>query len=1164
MSGDVQPRKRKDKKRKHALDRKPEGDISRQSSFQDEDESSHGVHITKMGTDDVHLHVHHDHGTGGHWCAKVLFFSLLAILLGIISLIILENRGLSDLDTPLSESRFSNYFDGWVEEHREEHGHDAVEASIQEHDEHDEPFEEEEDDEEADEEEDEEEEDEHEHDIEGDDDENEKDTKEDSEENITEEPSTETDKDDEDEDKGEENVTEEVSKEQTVEDEDDDNDINEDTAENDEEPETKETREDNDNNVSNADEEDEEDEQDENTAEAEDAEESNEPITVSQENSQQTNEDDDDNENDEGESKDKDNEDEDEDEDSKNNEEPFDEEDDDGTFESLENVVDNDAEEMALLKEKARLQAEEAEKNAPPSAEDNEEGGAASSWASSLAVKIGVGVALALVARLVLIRKNPNSIVEMFKILYAFYIVRNSDEPLPEVVMKRRLTIATAEDNFPDDEEVPLLPEDEQYSEEEIEIEEEIEYVDDDDDQDPVYIKDRINADKSTYVPETFEDLNAQYRPKDYKPIIITESTTTNKQTDNVYDKNDNKNFNKATVTTTSSLSTSTQASHQFSMPSTASPSVQTNLQNTTPKTTLSAQTEMIDIPFTAASSSVSAQKPPKTVVQSTPSPKPIKRVVTHDVETLDSDEDLDYDPDDIYDGEELSEEEEEDEVEIDEDILDEASDEISDVDDTELMNRLEAKYGRLPTKEYESDEDPDDPTWTQIKAKQPSDNTGGAQAYNIDDNDENEYYDDLFEKELRRANEEMMRENYNAALKLYDELSQAHPDKPKIFLVKAKALDQLSEKQRSNYLLKEALNAYKRYLAFDKILKNHTEYREAGNRCIERLRFLGLHMQTIAIHQYMIDRFPDEPEHKNQLVVSWLMMNRYTEAKIILKEILKRWPDDGFAQVHYGFILKQYYMDNENAALYLKKGIDSKAPGTQDGRFFYNLGDALQRLHRQPEALEIYKRGAELKLYPSTYQRSLYNYPSLLAQPFWTKEETTYASFFDILENNWQAIRDEGLNLLSADNLFLNEAENLREIGDWKQFEIYARGQRHDENCNKAPMTCEMIESFHAASKCKRGQVKFSVMLPNTHVWPHCGPTNCRLRAHLGLVIPDGTAIRVAEETRNWQEGKFIIFDDSFEHEVWHNGSSMRLVLIVDVWHPQLTELQRTYLSPI
>lgn len=49
-----------------------------------------------MGPEDVHFHVHKDHGTGGHWCAKILFFSLLAILLGLVGLIILENRGLTD------------------------------------------------------------------------------------------------------------------------------------------------------------------------------------------------------------------------------------------------------------------------------------------------------------------------------------------------------------------------------------------------------------------------------------------------------------------------------------------------------------------------------------------------------------------------------------------------------------------------------------------------------------------------------------------------------------------------------------------------------------------------------------------------------------------------------------------------------------------------------------------------------------------------------------------------------------------------------------------------------------------------------------------------------------------------------------------------------------
>lgn len=50
----------------------------------------------------------------------------------------------------------------------------------------------------------------------------------------------------------------------------------------------------------------------------------------------------------------------------------------------------------------------------------------------------------------------------------------------------------------------------------------------------------------------------------------------------------------------------------------------------------------------------------------------------------------------------------------------------------------------------------------------------------------------------------------------------------------------------------------------------------------------------------------------------------------------------------------------------------------------------------------------------------------------------------------------------------------------------------------------------------------------------------------------------------RSWKEGKLLIFDDSFEHEVWHNGTEVRLVLIVDVWHPDLTEEERINLYPI
>lgn len=54
--------------------------------------------VKSMGQDDLQMHVHKDHGTGGHWCAKIVFFLLLAILAGLVGLIIMENRGQSDCE----------------------------------------------------------------------------------------------------------------------------------------------------------------------------------------------------------------------------------------------------------------------------------------------------------------------------------------------------------------------------------------------------------------------------------------------------------------------------------------------------------------------------------------------------------------------------------------------------------------------------------------------------------------------------------------------------------------------------------------------------------------------------------------------------------------------------------------------------------------------------------------------------------------------------------------------------------------------------------------------------------------------------------------------------------------------------------------------------------
>lgn len=314
-------------------------------------------------------------------------------------------------------------------------------------------------------------------------------------------------------------------------------------------------------------------------------------------------------------------------------------------------------------------------------------------------------------------------------------------------------------------------------------------------------------------------------------------------------------------------------------------------------------------------------------------------------------------------------------------------------------------------------------------------------------------------------------------------------------------------------------------------------------------------------------------------------------EAKFVLHHTLMRWRDDGFAAVHYGFVLKNLDNDLANAITFLREGIDSGADGTNDGRFYFTLGDALTRLGRTADARTVYRQGTANGLFLSEFQRSLYNVKRLVSRPFWTKAQTTVERHFNVLELNWLQIRDEGLSVLNEDGHFTDESENLRDSGDWKQFDLFARGRKVQKHCDKTPFTCKIIDGFAAARFCARGQVKFSVMHPGTHVWPHCGPTNCRIRAHLGLQVPAKTFIRVASETRyamgdvasvkwffrrcpytnqlyryfrSWQEGKMLIFDDSFEHEVWHNGTGVRLVLIVDIWHPDLTDDERETLYPI
>ena len=80
------------------------------------------------------------------------------------------------------------------------------------------------------------------------------------------------------------------------------------------------------------------------------------------------------------------------------------------------------------------------------------------------------------------------------------------------------------------------------------------------------------------------------------------------------------------------------------------------------------------------------------------------------------------------------------------------------------------------------------------------------------------------------------------------------------------------------------------------------------------------------------------------------------------------------------------------------------------------------------------------------------------------------------------------------------------------------------------------------AAEKLPLGAAELSVLRPGAHLVRHCGPTNHRIRLHLGLVVPTGAVIEVGGERRTWAEGVVLVIDDSFEHEVWNNGTTPRV----------------------
>ncbi|XP_075970988.1 aspartyl beta-hydroxylase isoform X2 [Anticarsia gemmatalis] len=481
------------------------------------------------------------------------------------------------------------------------------------------------------------------------------------------------------------------------------------------------------------------------------------------------------------------------------------------------------------------------------------------------------------------------------------------------------------------------------------------------------------------------------------------------------------------------------------------------------------------------------------------------------------------------------------DDEQIEEELEEEEDDEeeISDVDDAELLSRLEAKYGRLPEPERPGQKHKD----------------GGN---SIEDDWPGEPADKYWRQQLDEAEQELRQGAWSAAAGRVAAPALAHSARAR--WLAARAADAEAEARRDNRALSRAIAAYLRVLQLHDDLSDR-RLREVADRTLDRIRFRGNYLSAESVYRLLIRRFPEVVDYRNNLTVSFLMANRDDLAEEVIKETLQKWPNDRIALAHHGFILKTQHNRLEEAVDAFQKALEGDEGPATEPRFYYHYGDSLLLLGRFAEAHEVHKRGAKHGHFLSPAQRSLYNVDRLKSRPWWDIEQTPYLKLARALEKSWKNILKEGK---AAQALYEKEKEGLKERGEWSQLDLFVRGQEVPNRCKNAPVTCSIVKTEAAAAGCRRGQVKFSAMEAGTHVRPHVGPTNCRLRMHLGLSNTKDTYIRVDQETRQWQIGKVLMFDDSFEHEVWHNGTGTRLVLIVDVWHPALTAAERRSLPPI
>lgn len=234
--------------------------------------------------------------------------------------------------------------------------------------------------------------------------------------------------------------------------------------------------------------------------------------------------------------------------------------------------------------------------------------------------------------------------------------------------------------------------------------------------------------------------------------------------------------------------------------------------------------------------------------------------------------------------------------------------------------------------------------------------------------------------------------------------------------------------------------------------------------------------------------------------------------------------------------------------------------------RSLRDAGVSAENHPRFAEAIDI----LEGKAQPQFQQPTSFFYPRLPQIPFYPREAFDWVAQLEAaapaMRGEARAVlaRGQGLSpYVEADPTRPSKGHVLLGKEEWSAFYLWRDGQPVSENVAHCPATAAAIADLPMPRITGRSPMAiFSVLKPKTHIPAHWGMLNTRLICHIPLIVPDHCRLRVGNETRAVEFGKAMIFDDSIEHEAWNDSDETRVVLLFEIWRPELDDAERHALT--